>query len=149
MCLLLLLFKKECSCESLWWFLADPASHTIHITSEPDWDMFHASIYIFFCSLYTLSCTMLICLLFPCHQIIYPLARYHAVARAVSGCAIYVSSKIIEQCGMLIFYHVLNSLMLTLWCSSEKLLWCYSDKPGNDDFSLLKYDGSILRRISP
>ncbi|KAK9128695.1 hypothetical protein Syun_017492 [Stephania yunnanensis] len=56
----------------------DPASHTIHISSvayntlflgefmQPDWDMFHS---------------------------LHPAANYHAAARAVGGCAIYVSDK--------------------------------------------------------
>ncbi|KAK1606136.1 hypothetical protein QYE76_029809 [Lolium multiflorum] len=56
----------------------DPASHTIHIAAvayntvfvgefmQPDWDMFHS---------------------------VHPMAEYHAAARAVGGCAIYVSDK--------------------------------------------------------
>ncbi|XP_059668423.1 probable galactinol--sucrose galactosyltransferase 2 [Cornus florida] len=56
----------------------DPASHTIHISSvayntlflgefmQPDWDMFHS---------------------------LHPAAEYHAAARTVGGCAIYVSDK--------------------------------------------------------
>ncbi|KAK9156392.1 hypothetical protein Sjap_003872 [Stephania japonica] len=56
----------------------DSASHTIHIASvayntvflgefmQPDWDMFHS---------------------------LHPMAEYHAAARAVGGCAIYVSDK--------------------------------------------------------
>lgn len=56
----------------------DPASHTIHVASvayntvflgefmQPDWDMFHS---------------------------VHPMAEYHAAARAVGGCAIYVSDK--------------------------------------------------------
>ncbi|XP_007028791.2 PREDICTED: probable galactinol--sucrose galactosyltransferase 2 [Theobroma cacao] len=56
----------------------DPASHTIHISSvayntlflgefmQPDWDMFHS---------------------------LHPAAEYHAAARAIGGCAIYVSDK--------------------------------------------------------
>ncbi|KOM46299.1 hypothetical protein LR48_Vigan07g000300 [Vigna angularis] len=56
----------------------DPASHTIHIASvayntiflgefmQPDWDMFHS---------------------------LHPMAEYHAAARAVGGCPIYVSDK--------------------------------------------------------
>lgn len=56
----------------------DPASHTIHIASvaynsvflgefmHPDWDMFHS---------------------------LHPMAEYHAAARAVGGCSIYVSDK--------------------------------------------------------
>lgn len=56
----------------------DPASHTIHIASvayntiflgefmQPDWDMFHS---------------------------LHPMAEYHGAARAVGGCAIYVSDK--------------------------------------------------------
>ncbi|KAL9230064.1 hypothetical protein vseg_005457 [Gypsophila vaccaria] len=56
----------------------DPASHTIHIASvayntiflgefmQPDWDMFHS---------------------------LHPMAEYHAAARAVGGCSIYVSDK--------------------------------------------------------
>ncbi|XP_057440949.1 probable galactinol--sucrose galactosyltransferase 1 [Lotus japonicus] len=56
----------------------DPASHTIHIASvayntiflgefmQPDWDMF---------------------------QSLHPMAEYHAAARAVGGCPIYVSDK--------------------------------------------------------
>ncbi|GKV36479.1 hypothetical protein SLEP1_g44606 [Rubroshorea leprosula] len=56
----------------------DPASHTIHIASvafntvflgefmQPDWDMFHS---------------------------LHPMAEYHGAARAIGGCAIYVSDK--------------------------------------------------------
>ncbi|GLT88228.1 hypothetical protein SLE2022_062630 [Rubroshorea leprosula] len=56
----------------------DPASHTIHISSvayntlflgefmQPDWDMFHS---------------------------LHAAAEYHAAARAIGGCAIYVSDK--------------------------------------------------------
>jgi raffinose synthase len=56
----------------------DPASHTIHISSvayntlflgefmQPDWDMFHS---------------------------LHPAADYHCAARAIGGCAIYVSDK--------------------------------------------------------
>eukprot|EP00897_Mesotaenium_endlicherianum_P005867 jgi/Mesen1/5308/ME000264S04334 len=56
----------------------DPASHTIHVASvaynsmflgefmQPDWDMFHS---------------------------LHPAAEYHAAARAVGGCAVYVSDK--------------------------------------------------------
>lgn len=56
----------------------DPASHTIHIASvayntiflgefmQPDWDMFHSK---------------------------HEMAEYHGAARAVGGCAIYVSDK--------------------------------------------------------
>ncbi|KAL7130712.1 hypothetical protein ABFS83_13G151900 [Erythranthe nasuta] len=56
----------------------DPASHTIHIASvayntvflgefmQPDWDMFHS---------------------------VHEMAEYHGAARAVGGCALYVSDK--------------------------------------------------------
>ncbi|KAF8403805.1 hypothetical protein HHK36_011911 [Tetracentron sinense] len=56
----------------------DPASHTIHISSvayntlflgefmQPDWDMFHS---------------------------LHPASEYHGAARAIGGCAIYVSDK--------------------------------------------------------
>ncbi|URD95044.1 Raffinose synthase or seed imbibition protein Sip1 [Musa troglodytarum] len=56
----------------------DPASHTVHISSVayntlflgefmlPDWDMFHS---------------------------LHPAAEYHAAARAIGGCPIYVSDK--------------------------------------------------------
>jgi len=56
----------------------DPASHTIHIASvaynslflgefmQPDWDMFHSR---------------------------HPVGEYHAAARAIGGCAVYVSDK--------------------------------------------------------
>lgn len=56
----------------------DSASHTIHISSvayntlflgefmQPDWDMFHS---------------------------LHPVAEYHAAARVIGGCAIYVSDK--------------------------------------------------------
>ncbi|CAK9157183.1 unnamed protein product [Ilex paraguariensis] len=60
------------------YFPRDPASHTIHISAvayntlflgefmQPDWDMFHS---------------------------LHPAADYHAAARSVGGCAIYVSDK--------------------------------------------------------
>uniref|UniRef100_A0A0D9WWR5 galactinol--sucrose galactosyltransferase n=1 Tax=Leersia perrieri TaxID=77586 RepID=A0A0D9WWR5_9ORYZ len=56
----------------------DPASHTVHVASvaynsvflgefmQPDWDMFHS---------------------------LHPAAEYHGAARAIGGCAIYVSDK--------------------------------------------------------
>ncbi|KAG7025001.1 putative galactinol--sucrose galactosyltransferase 1 [Cucurbita argyrosperma subsp. argyrosperma] len=56
----------------------DPATHTTHIAAvaynslflgefmQPDWDMFHS---------------------------VHPMAEYHGAARAVGGCAIYVSDK--------------------------------------------------------
>eukprot|EP00249_Psilotum_nudum_P004283 c17816_g1_i2 orf=567-2501(+) len=56
----------------------DPVSHTIHVASvaynslflgefmQPDWDMFHS---------------------------LHPAAEYHAAARAIGGCAVYVSDK--------------------------------------------------------
>eukprot|EP01018_Ginkgo_biloba_P014618 Gb_25111 [translate_table: standard] len=56
----------------------DPVSHTIHIASvaynsvflgefmQPDWDMFHS---------------------------LHPAAEYHAAARAIGGCPVYVSDK--------------------------------------------------------
>ncbi|XP_038972675.1 probable galactinol--sucrose galactosyltransferase 2 isoform X2 [Phoenix dactylifera] len=59
-------------------FPRDPASHTIHISSvayntlflgefmQPDWDMFYS---------------------------LHPAAEYHGAARAIGGCAIYVSDK--------------------------------------------------------
>ncbi|KAL4279146.1 hypothetical protein GQ457_03G022590 [Hibiscus cannabinus] len=59
-------------------FPRDPAAHTIHIASvayntifigefmQPDWDTFHS---------------------------LHPMAEYHGAARAVGGCAIYVSDK--------------------------------------------------------
>ncbi|CAN6450438.1 unnamed protein product [Victoria cruziana] len=59
-------------------FPRDPVTHTIHIASvaynslflgefmQPDWDMFHS---------------------------LHPMAGYHGAARAVGGCAIYVSDK--------------------------------------------------------
>ncbi|KAF9592750.1 hypothetical protein IFM89_017320 [Coptis chinensis] len=89
----------------------DPASHTIHISSvayntlflgefmQPDWDMFHS---------------------------LHPAADYHAAARAVGGCPIYVS---------------------------HNLFAFVSDKPGNHNFELLKKlvlpDGSVLRAKLP
>lgn len=66
----------------------DPASHTIHISSvayntlflgeimQPDWDMFHVS---WEKQISTPS--------------LHPAAEYHGAARAVGGCAIYVSDK--------------------------------------------------------
>ncbi|XP_031478729.1 probable galactinol--sucrose galactosyltransferase 1 [Nymphaea colorata] len=59
-------------------FPRDPVTHTIHVASvayntlflgefmQPDWDMFHS---------------------------LHPMAGYHGAARAVGGCAIYVSDK--------------------------------------------------------
>eukprot|EP01018_Ginkgo_biloba_P014621 Gb_25106 [translate_table: standard] len=63
----------------------DPVSHTIHIASvaynsvflgefmQPDWDMFHVS-------------TLLA-------KSLHPAAEYHAAARAIGGCPVYVSDK--------------------------------------------------------
>ncbi|KAF3783844.1 putative galactinol--sucrose galactosyltransferase 1 [Nymphaea thermarum] len=59
-------------------FPRDPVTHTIHVASvayntlflgefmQPDWDMFHS---------------------------LHPMAGYHGAARAVGGCAVYVSDK--------------------------------------------------------
>eukprot|EP00249_Psilotum_nudum_P036832 c8845_g1_i1 orf=375-2744(-) len=73
-------------------FPSDPASHTIHVASvaynsfflgefmQPDWDMFHS---------------------------LHPAAEYHAAARAIGGCAIYVSDKPGNH-----DFHVLRKLVL-------------------------------------
>jgi raffinose synthase len=86
----------------------DPASHTIHIAAvayntvfvgefmQPDWDMFHVSkrslLVVLSCDLMILSIIIMSELLISllCWQSVHPMAEYHAAARAVGGCAIYV-----------------------------------------------------------
>ncbi|GFY93656.1 seed imbibition 2 [Actinidia rufa] len=78
----------------------DPASHTIHISSvaynslflgefmQPDWDMFHS---------------------------LHPAADYHAAARSVGGCPIYVSDKPGNHNFELLKKLVLPDGLLKIW----------------------------------
>jgi len=87
----------------------DPLSHVIHIASvsynsiflgefmQPDWDMFHVTYFITdlinlesmpsFVSFQLGHSLQLIAI---CFQSLHPAAEYHAAARAIGGCPIYV-----------------------------------------------------------
>ncbi|XP_051138573.1 probable galactinol--sucrose galactosyltransferase 2 [Andrographis paniculata] len=102
----------------------DPASHTIHISSvayntiflgefmQPDWDMFHS---------------------------LHPTADYHAAARAVGGCAIYVSDKPGNHNFELLKKLVLpDGSVLRAQLPGRPTLDCLFVDPARDGTSLLK-----------
>ncbi|XP_051148816.1 probable galactinol--sucrose galactosyltransferase 2 isoform X2 [Andrographis paniculata] len=102
----------------------DPASHTIHISSvayntvflgefmQPDWDMFHS---------------------------LHPAADYHAAARAVGGCAIYVSDKPGNHNFELLKKLVLpDGSILRAQLPGRPTLDCLFVDPARDGTSLLK-----------
>lgn len=102
----------------------DPASHTIHISSvaynttflgefmQPDWDMFHS---------------------------LHPAAEYHAAARAVGGCAIYVSDKPGNHNFQLLKKLVLpDGSILRAQLPGRPTLDCLFVDPARDGISLLK-----------
>ncbi|CAO2162904.1 unnamed protein product [Urochloa humidicola] len=102
----------------------DPASHTIHIASvayntvflgefmQPDWDMFHS---------------------------VHPMAEYHAAARAVGGCAIYVSDKPGSHDFNLLKKLVLpDGSILRAKLSGRPTRDCLFSDPARDGKSILK-----------
>ncbi|CAA3025711.1 probable galactinol--sucrose galactosyltransferase 2 isoform X2 [Olea europaea subsp. europaea] len=102
----------------------DPASHTIHISSvayntlflgefmQPDWDMFHS---------------------------LHPAADYHAAARAVGGCAIYVSDKPGNHNFELLKKLVLpDGSVLRAQLPGRPTVDCLFADPARDGTSLLK-----------
>lgn len=102
----------------------DPASHTIHISSVafnsfflgefmlPDWDMFHS---------------------------LHPAADYHAAARAVGGCPIYVSDKPGNHNFELLKKLVLpDGSVLRARLSGRPTRDCLFSDPARDGKSLLK-----------
>ncbi|PIN06744.1 Galactinol--sucrose galactosyltransferase [Handroanthus impetiginosus] len=102
----------------------DPASHTIHISSvayntvflgefmQPDWDMFHS---------------------------LHPAAEYHAAARAVGGCAIYVSDKPGNHNFELLKRLVLpDGSVIRAQLPGRPTLDCLFVDPARDGISLLK-----------
>ncbi|KHG29002.1 putative galactinol--sucrose galactosyltransferase 2 -like protein [Gossypium arboreum] len=102
----------------------DPASHTIHISSvayntlflgefmQPDWDMFHS---------------------------LHPAADYHAAARAVGGCAIYVSDKPGNHNFELLKKLVLpDGSVLRTQLPGRPTVDCLFADPARDGISLLK-----------
>ncbi|KAL2633967.1 hypothetical protein R1flu_005446 [Riccia fluitans] len=102
----------------------DPASHTIHIASvayntlflgefmQPDWDMF---------------------------QSLHPAAEYHAAARAVGGCSIYVSDKPGNHDLDLLRKIVLpDGRVLRAQLPGRPTLDSLFSDPARDGFSLLK-----------
>ncbi|XP_010278962.1 PREDICTED: probable galactinol--sucrose galactosyltransferase 2 isoform X2 [Nelumbo nucifera] len=102
----------------------DPASHTIHISSvayntlflgefmQPDWDMFHS---------------------------LHPAAEYHAAARAIGGCAIYVSDKPGYHNFDLLKKLVLpDGSVLRAQLPGRPTLDCLFADPARDGTSLLK-----------
>ncbi|XP_012444097.1 probable galactinol--sucrose galactosyltransferase 1 isoform X3 [Gossypium raimondii] len=106
-------------------FPRDQASHTIHIASvayntifigefmQPDWDMFHS---------------------------LHPMAEYHGAARAVGGCAIYVSDKPGQ--------HDFNLLKKLVLPDSSVLRAKYPGRPTRDClFSDPVRDGKSLLKI--
>ncbi|KAK9290595.1 hypothetical protein L1049_008766 [Liquidambar formosana] len=102
----------------------DPASHTIHISSvayntlflgefmQPDWDMFHS---------------------------LHPAAEYHGAARAIGGCAIYVSDKPGNHNFELLRKLVLpDGSVLRAQLPGRPTLDCLFADPARDGTSLLK-----------
>ncbi|KAK8651312.1 hypothetical protein V6N13_140919 [Hibiscus sabdariffa] len=102
----------------------DPASHTIHISSvayntrflgefmQPDWDMFHS---------------------------LHPAAEYHAAARAIGGCAIYVSDKPGNHNFELLKKLVLpDGSVLRSQLPGRPTVDCLFADPARDGISLLK-----------
>ncbi|XP_057982125.1 probable galactinol--sucrose galactosyltransferase 2 isoform X2 [Malania oleifera] len=102
----------------------DPASHTIHISSvayntlflgefmQPDWDMFHS---------------------------LHPAAEYHAAARAIGGCAVYVSDKPGNHNFELLKRLVLpDGSVLRAQLPGRPTLDCLFADPARDGTSLLK-----------
>uniref|UniRef100_A0A803MAA6 galactinol--sucrose galactosyltransferase n=1 Tax=Chenopodium quinoa TaxID=63459 RepID=A0A803MAA6_CHEQI len=102
----------------------DPASHTIHISSvaynslflgefmQPDWDMFHS---------------------------LHPAADYHAAARAVGGCPIYVSDKPGNHNFKLLRKLVLpDGSVLRARLPGRPTRDCLFNDPARDGTSLLK-----------
>ncbi|XP_013622507.1 PREDICTED: probable galactinol--sucrose galactosyltransferase 1 isoform X2 [Brassica oleracea var. oleracea] len=102
----------------------DPASHTIQIASvayntlflgeymQPDWDMFHS---------------------------LHPMAEYHAAARAVGGCAIYVSDKPGQHDFNLLRKLVLpDGSILRAKLPGRPTSDCFFSDPVRDNKSLMK-----------
>ncbi|XP_057717722.1 probable galactinol--sucrose galactosyltransferase 2 [Arachis stenosperma] len=102
----------------------DPASHTIHVSSvayntlflgefmQPDWDMF---------------------------QSLHPAAEYHAAARAIGGCPIYVSDKPGNHNFDLLKKLVLpDGSVLRAQLPGRPTLDCLFADPARDGTSLLK-----------
>ncbi|KAL5719471.1 galactinol--sucrose galactosyltransferase [Ranunculus cassubicifolius] len=102
----------------------DPASHTIHISSvayntlflgefmHPDWDMFHS---------------------------LHPAADYHAAARSIGGCAIYVSDKPGNHNFELLKKLVLpDGSVLRAQLPGKPTRDCLFADPARDGISLLK-----------
>ncbi|CAI9754819.1 unnamed protein product [Fraxinus pennsylvanica] len=102
----------------------DPASHTIHISSvayntvflgefmQPDWDMFHS---------------------------LHPAAEYHAAARAIGGCPIYVSDKPGNHNFELLKKLVLpDGSVLRAQLPGRPTIDCLFIDPARDGTSLLK-----------
>lgn len=102
----------------------NPASHTIHIVSvayntiflgefmQPDWDMFHS---------------------------LHPMAENHAAARAVGGCAIYVSDKPEQHDFNLLKKLVLpDGSILRAKLPGRPTRDCLFSDPARDGKSLLK-----------
>lgn len=102
----------------------DPASHTIHIASvaynsvflgefmQPDWDMFHS---------------------------LHPMGEYHAAARAVGGCSIYVSDKPGEHDFDLLKKIVLpDGSLLRAQLPGRPTKDCLFTDPARDGANLLK-----------
>ncbi|KAJ3670197.1 hypothetical protein LUZ60_010521 [Juncus effusus] len=102
----------------------DPASHTIHISSvayntlflgefmQPDWDMFHS---------------------------LNPAAEYHGAARAIGGCAIYVSDKPGQHNFDLLRKLVLpDGSVLRAQLPGRPTRDCLFSDPARDGTSLLK-----------
>ncbi|CAA6659129.1 unnamed protein product [Spirodela intermedia] len=102
----------------------DPASHTVHISSvaynslflgefmQPDWDMFHS---------------------------LHPAAEYHGAARAIGGCAIYVSDKPGNHNFDLLRKLVLpDGSVLRAQLPGRPTIDCLFTDPARDGTSLLK-----------
>ncbi|GER33900.1 alkaline alpha-galactosidase seed imbibitionprotein [Striga asiatica] len=111
----------------------DPASHTIHIASvayntiflgefmQPDWDMFHSK---------------------------HEMAGYHAAARAVGGCAIYVSLLKIwnlnDHNGVVGVFNCQGAG----WCKHGKTNLIHDEQPGSITGIIRTSDVDYLPRVA-
>ena len=88
----------------------------------------------------------------PCLQSLHPAADYHAAARAVGGCPIYVRYEMEANLCSLKKLGVKGEMKASMNHRANTLV-SSSDKPGNHNFELLKKlvlpDGSVLRARLP
>ncbi|KAK1583461.1 hypothetical protein Q3G72_024017 [Acer saccharum] len=111
----------------------DAASHTIHIASvayntvflgefmQPDWDMFHS---------------------------LHPMAEYHGAARAVGGCAIYVSLLKIWNLNDFTGVMGVFNCQGAGWCKIGKTNLIHDEQPGTISGYVRTKDVDYLPRLA-